>query len=718
MNKADYTALQGNPQTPGRGLLDERDEDVLDLAGLLGSLWRGKWIISAVMALAVLAGGYYAYFVAVPTFSSTAVVMLNNREEQVVDLNSVIGGLSSDSSVVNTEVEVLKSRSLMGKVVDQLKLIEDPEFNTFLREDTFVERVKTTVKRQIGILPPEPVQAVPQVEQNRARQRTIDQLIASLRVRNVPQSLVFQVTVETTDGTKSAMIADTLVELYILNQLEVKYLATEQATGWLSERVTELQVSLEAAEAEVKAFRAETDLIGPESLAALEIQLKELRERVTDTDMTREVAEKRLQALSRANTPQAQAAASGDSQLARLLPRIDQPSIAQAFETRLVQVQQRAQLDRDRAGTQLAALIQSQAALEEQIKDQSADLITLQQLTREAEASRLLYEYFLGRLKETSVQQGVQQADSRVLSNAVVPVRPAAPRKSLILAMSAFFGALLGGLLVVLREMRNDAFRTGDDLERTTHYPVMGLMPSLPSRRRKDVIAYLSDKPTSAAAEAVRNLRTSVLLSNVDNPPQVVMTSSSLPGEGKTTVAFALAHNLVGMGKRVLLIEGDVRRRVFRQYVETPQEDGLVAVLTGAARLDDVVLQDPRIGADVLLGEKTSANAADLFSSDRFAEVLAEARQLYDMVVIDTPPVLVVPDARIIAQQVDTLLFVVKWDQTQKGQVIDSLKLFESVGRPVNGLVLNQINTNGMKRYGYGGRYGAYAAYGSKYYTN
>jgi capsular exopolysaccharide synthesis family protein len=154
------------------------------------------------------------------------------------------------------------------------------------------------------------------------------------------------------------------------------------------------------------------------------------------------------------------------------------------------------------------------------------------------------------------------------------------------------------------------------------------------------------------------------------------------------------------------------------EYVKGQQQAGLVSVLAGKIDIESAVIYDELLKADVILGEKTSVNGADLFSSEAFAAFVRKARELYDYVIIDTPPVLVVPDARIIAQQVDTVVLVVKWDSTTKAQVRESITMFERVNSPVSGLVLNAINARGMKRYGYGDNYGAYAAYGNKYYEN
>ncbi len=691
----------------------------INIGALLGVLWRGKWLIVACIGVVVLIAGVYVFALAVPSYKADAVVMLDTRAEQVVDLQSVLGGLSGNSSEVTSEAEVLKSRGLMGKVVDKLNLTEDPEFNATLQPPSGLTLLKARIKGLIGADTPKGV-LPPDVAAARTRDNTITALLGHVAVRNIPLSLVFDVTVETQDPVKSAQIADTIVNLYILNQLDVKFQATEQATSWLTKRVADLQAELEQAEQKVKEFSTSTDLVDQDTLAALERQLKDLRDRVTEAKTQQTASAARLEAIDAARTRTDQAQATGDSILLGLLPKVavEDPAAVQAFDQRFQMLLKRAQVDVDRTGSQIAALEKSASELETQISRQGQDLITLQQLTREADASKLLYEYFLSRLKETSAQQGIQQADSHLLSKAVVPAYPSAPRKSLIGAMSVVLGLMLGAAMVLIREARQNTFRTARDLEYGTGYTVMGQVPSLPARRRKDAVSYLASRPTSAAAEAIRNLRTSVLLSNIDRPPQVIVATSSIPGEGKTTLSLALAQNFTGLGKKVLLIEGDIRRRVFSQYLEVDRKEGLLAVLSGSNDLNDVVIHDPSIGCDVLIGEASSTNAADVFSSERFKRFLEEARNSYDQIIIDTPPVLVVPDARVIAQIADAILFVVKWDKTSKGQVEEALRMFESVGQRVSGLVLNNISQRGMKRYGYGGKYGAYSAYGRKYYNN
>lgn len=700
-----------------------RTEETIDLGGLLSALWRGKGWIAAITALCIGLGGYYALGVATPLYSSTSVVMLDQREPAMPGLDGLVGtitGLGGSSQTVGTEVEVLRGRALLTKVVQRLNLDADPEFNSHLHEPGLVKTLVSGAKDGLAALfgaGQEP--ALPEDEQRkRILDDTVTALLKKMYVRNISNSLVFEISINTTDPVKSSRIVDTIADEYITDQLAVKLEGTERATAWLSDRVAELQIELETSQTRLQAFRSSTEVIDETTLLALDRQAKDLRERISTAQESLDDAKRHLQALDAAQGRDAQAAVAGDATLDRLLASIKRGGSTDAdaqFDQRYGQLAARAETEQARAEAQIGSLQAGLAGLEASIKSQSSDLITMQQLEREAESNRLLYEYLLTQMKQAQVQQGIQQPDSRVLSNGVVPQEAAEPKVPLVLVISALLGMILGSGLVLLREARTSVFRTAQDLEQATGRTVLGQIPLISGRERGDVLGYLSAKPTSAAAEAVRNLRTSVLLSNIDAPPKVIVTTSALPGEGKTTTALSLAQNLTLMGKKVLLVEGDIRRRVFGEYFKIDRTEGLVSVLTGERRLDEVVAHEPRLG-DVLIAEKTKINAADLYSSDAYGRFIDEVRDLYDVVIIDTPPVLVVPDVRVIGQKADAILFAVRWDATTRAQVADAMHMFETVNLRVTGLVLNQIDPVGMKRYGLADSHGAYAAYGSKYY--
>ena len=692
--------------------------DQIDLGRLAGTLWRGKlWLLIA-STLTVLAGGYYAFEVAIPMYTTTATVVQETEQDPVIDFSGGLGaggpGMGADQSAINTQIEVLRSRDLLEKLVIELDLTSDPEFNRELRPEPLISgtRVLNMVRAAVG----QPIQEKRVLSPTQVRDASVDNLRDLLSVSNVRQSYVYNITATTRSAEKSTLITNTLAEFYIRNQLDVKAESNLQATAWLTDRLGQLRIELEASEAKVKDFNAQTDLINADTLAALNRQVKELRERLDGvrlslSELTVRIGQMEAAALN--NDAQQMAALAQDLTLDRLLADLSSQTTSSrtAFDNRFAQLIVQDKLERDRLAMQITSLELSIAQQERQTSEQSADLITLQQLEREAAASGLLYEYFLSRLKETSVQSGIQSPDSRVLSRAVEPLDPSAPRKAIILILSLVLGLTTGAAFVLFREMTQKTFRAAEELESRTSYAVIGQIPKIPVRRRGKVLKYLTDKPTSVAAEAVRNMRTSVLLTDVEKPPQIIMSTSSIPGEGKTTQSLALTQNLAGLGKSVLLIEGDIRKRIFAKYFEIKDENGLMATLEGKVSLKEAVHHEPSLNADVLMSEQPTANAADLFSSQAFVNLIMQVRKEYDYIVIDTPPVLAVPDARIIGKHVDTTLYTVRWDHTTHRQVTQGLKELAQVNIKIAGLVLGQIDQKGLKRYGYGDQAYGYVGY-------
>lgn len=677
----------------------QSEDDVIDISKILLTLRAGWRVIAAAFAAMVGVGLVYALFIAVPIYTAKSVVVLDTRTPQVIDLQGVMGGLTGGSDELNTEVEVLRSRGLASKVVEELDLTQDPEFNSALQPPSLVQKIKAAVMRGGNDEALDPVATQAEV---------VNALLASVSVRNVPSSFVFEISVTSENPAKAAKIADTMAKRYILNQIEVKFVSSEQATQWLAGRVSELKEQLEIAEEKAKAFNSQTSLVSPEMLATLEVQNKDLRERVANAKSQTEAAQARWNDLNAATEYATRLSIARDAELLRL-------PAGPEFDARYAQVVAQADLNVARAQAQQAALIKSQEALAAQISRQGDDMIQLQQLTRDAEASGTLYEYFLTRLKETSAQQGIQKADSRILSAAVIPNIPTAPRKKLVLVMCAILGTMIGVGVVLTREMMQGGYRSARQLEDDTGIVVMGQVPLIPGTKRNEILDFIRTKPASGAMEAIRNLRTSVLLSNVDAPPQVIIATSSVPGEGKTTNSLALALNMVGIGKSVLLVEGDIRRNALAEYFPTASSKvGLVSVLSGAASVSDALVYNEELGLTMIMGEQSTINAADLFMSDAYRDFLRNMRERFDYIIIDTPPVLVVPDARIIAQTADAVLFTVRWNSTNRNQLEEALQMFSSVNQRVSGLILSQVDSEAMKRYG---EYSGGAVYGGKYYV-
>lgn len=690
-------------------------DDMIDLGQLLATIWRGKWLVALCMCLTVLAGGYYAFVQATPVYTATASVILREQQKSGSGLGALAAGLGGSGGMlaglldgqtaVPTEIEIITSRPLLEKLTHARNLLEDPEFNPTLRPPGVISRIKDV----LGLSgdPPGP---------DAILQLTTGALGEALSVRSVSDTSIFDVTFETESAAKSAQLANELVELYIGDRITEQNRQNSAYVSRLSGRVRELEEKLLDAEKAVTDFNSQTDLISAEAFQVMNVQLKDLRDRLYSLQASVEQSRSRLDALGAAQEKgdlPAIAALAEDATLDDLLPAAARGEAVarERFLARTQEIvgQQAQNLARETARIQSLRLSVTHA--ETRVNAQAAELGRLRQLQREAGSNKAIYEFFLGRLQGSSNEMGISPDIARLLTPAVMPLRPSAPRRVVILAASMLLGGMIGSAWVLIRQMRRTGIHSAAELERMTGLPVIGQFPRIPVKRRSGVFRYLVDKPASAAAEAVRDLRTSLLLSNVDEPPTVITITSSLPGEGKTTQALALARNMAGLGKRVLLIEGDIRNRVFGEYFTTSSQKGLLSVLAGDADLETVITPVAQLGCDVLIGEHSPANAADIFSSRKFHDLLDHLRSRYEAIIIDTPPVLVVPDARVIAQNADALLYVVKWDSTPVDQVREGLKLFAAVNIPVTGLVLSQIDRQKA--------YGAYAPQaGTTYYQN
>jgi uncharacterized protein involved in exopolysaccharide biosynthesis len=322
---------KSNRSLPSARDQDQRgDDDEIDLLATLFVIWRGKWIIAACAAAAFLVGGYYAYVVAVPKYRSTATLALELRKEQIVDIESVFSGVSREQSARNTELEVIRSRGLLQRLAEELGLDDDPEFNAALRPEpqfslrTILSGFATSSDDETEIAPPseEDIAAAEQ----RGISAAIGRLRGAINVSNERQTYIFLISATTEDPRKSQRIANALADLYIQDQIDVKFRATENAVTWLSERVIELEADLVQRENRIKDMRASIGSVSIEAIEALNQQLRVRRSRLADAEAAIVLQEARIATLAeiRASGAPAEVAAQfDDPTLARLAQDIE-----------------------------------------------------------------------------------------------------------------------------------------------------------------------------------------------------------------------------------------------------------------------------------------------------------------------------------------------------------------------------------------------------------
>ncbi|MGA0545818.1 polysaccharide biosynthesis tyrosine autokinase [Brevundimonas sp. VNH65] len=722
----------------------------LDPQKLIAAFRRRLKLFVAILLLAVTAA-ILVTARATPLFTATANVTINTRQSTVVDSQAVLSGLTADSSVVDTEVEILKSRHLTERVVDGLKLENDPEFNSDLVQPGPLQMTLGGVAALFGARPDTASARLDAVARQRNKEAVVEAVRARLGIRRVGLTYVMNVSFASENPAKAARIANAYVERYLLEQLETKFDATRQANEWLNVRLGELRGEVQAAEAAVAQYQSANNLLSASGATLTEQEISAYNQQLATVRAQQAEAEARLRTarsqLARGSTGDDVGEALGSQvvqqlrqQRAEVSRRVadltqrygprhpdmlraqrelaDIDGQIQAEIQRLVSnLEAQAQVARERTASMAGSLGTARGTL----AANNAASVRLNELQRNAESVRTLYQSFLTRFQETSSQEGLEQSDARIVSRAAIPNAPSSPNIPLNLALGLILGLGLGLAAVVLAEMLDSGLMTGEEVERRLGLPHLGAVPSLSSvaaaaEREEAPADYVLKRPLSAFAEAVRALRTSILYSRTGQAVKVVAVTSALPGEGKSTTCLTLARVSAQSGARVLVVDCDLRRRNLNRMLGFEPETGLLEVLNGKVALEQVVHLDEASGAHVLPLARNSFTPKDVFGSKAMDQLIADLAARYDLVLLDTAPTLAVADTRILAARSDAVIFLARWRKTPEKAIQQSLRLLEQAGAHVAGVALTQVDMNAQARYGYGDAGFYYADY-KKYYA-
>jgi capsular exopolysaccharide synthesis family protein len=357
-------------------------------------------------------------------------------------------------------------------------------------------------------------------------------------------------------------------------------------------------------------------------------------------------------------------------------------------------------------------------ALKQRMTQVNQNEIRLHALERDADANRDLLTTLLARQKEAISQQdpGFQQPDATVISFADVPTDPSFPRRSVVLAL-AFVGALvIGTLCVLILELLDAGFRSGEQLEQVTGLPSIGMVPVTDRPKEFATLAgYVIGRPRTAFSEAFRTLNWGIKLASHPSAPRVTLITSAGTGEGKTTIACCYAAKESVAGKKVILIDGDVRRPSVHTHFGRDLEPGLTNVLAGDASLDSAIVASEWSGLSILPAGTFSPHAPNVLDSDRMKSLMQVLRQRFDQVIIDSPPVLVGADAQILSGLADATVFLVHWGKTRRPVVSLALRQLRAGGAKLAGGVLTMVDVKKNASYGFGDS-GTYAGAMSNYY--
>jgi polysaccharide biosynthesis transport protein len=586
--------------------------------------------------------------------------------------------------------------------------------------------------------------------------------LAGLSVKRVPNSRLIEVGFEAEDPQLAAQVVNAHLQNYIEQNFRSKYDATTQASNWLSSELEELRIKVEKSEDARLAYERQnqiwqidekqnitTQKLADLSKAATEAQTglaeKEALYRMAlagNVDALPAARENPLiQDLLKRKSETDNAYADAINQYGPNYPKVQRLAAQQKEEADDLANAQKTMVDsiQEEYNTARSHVEILQASLDKQkaeANDLAEKLVQYHILQHDAEANKQLYDGLLQKLKEATISVGLRSSNIRVVDPALASTSPSRPQKARNILL-AFFVGLVGGIgLAIFREYLDNTVKSPDDIESLTGLPSLAVVPALPgavghhSRRlswpsrdpvpqagagpRVELLSYL--QPKSQISEAFRALRTSLLLSQAEHPPQVILVTSALPREGKTTAAVNLAVTLAQLGDKTLLMDSDLRKPGIRRAMNLTigKEMGLSSYLAGVCTFDDAIVPHPGISnLSALTTGPVPPSPADLLSSHRMHEAIAEARRRFKFIVIDSPPIMAATDAVIISALTDGVLLVVRSGETPKEAFTRSRDLLAAVKSRLLGVVLNAVDSSAPDYY-YSYRYYPYA-YGYGY---
>ncbi|WP_192250547.1 GumC family protein [Mesorhizobium silamurunense] len=648
-----------------------------------------------VCGIAVITFGLFviAAYVIPPSYTGVSQILLDAPIDYMTPQDYSNSDFADNPTFIESQIAVLRSASLLQQVVDSEKLTQDPKIGP----------------------------------------AALIWLQSELGVSRVGLGNVIEIDVSVYDPQKAASLANAIAQAYVADRLKSRYEGVQKASTWLSDRAAYLRAELSRSEQAVQKFRIDHNLLATPAGSLTDQQLSELN--VALINARAELSAKRAQYQQVDKLR----AAGGDIQS---IPDVLQSVVINALRAQLSGVTRReadlqlkygerhpevlsAQAERRDIEGQIAAEVQrlvgnlknevDAAEAREASLTRALDSVSnrsevegqvgvqLRDLERIAAANKELFETFLSRAKLTEEKSTLLNSGVRVITDASVPGSPSFPNRPLFAALGLVFGIFFGGAGAVLRELFASGFMAKKQIEDELAVPVLASMPRM-SGWSKDVhvqpVAYLERKPLSRYSEAVRRLRLGIqAATELDGPPRLMLVTSAMPGEGKTTLALSLACSAAADGERVLVIDADLRLSATTAFFGMADKVGLVDLLTLPVKAANAIHLDERSGISLLPAGARTRNPPALLSSARMRSLLDEVRGKFDTVIIDAPPVGPAADASILARHVDKVVFVVRWRETSREAVAEAIRHIGDRSK-LAGIALTMVDEPKLPRYG------------------
>lgn len=723
-------------------LVHQHDEErhVMDYVRVV---YKRRWVALPVF-LGVLAIGAINSYRTTPLYRATTQILIEKDTPKVGDLSTIFqqqDGWYNDE-FYQTQYRILQSRSLARKTAEAMKLDAHPKLGAATRPVRGPWTIRGAIAGTIGFvksaagIAPEPDSAAkaPQDADRFAKYAGV--VLSSLSVSPVRNSRLVDISMTSTDPQFAAELANAHARTYIEQNLEYRFSASKEATAWLESQLAEQRKKVEESEAALQRYKEQHDAVAVEDRQNIVVQrladLNGAATRAKTTRIEKEALYNQLRSIQNSNALDSFPAVLGNEYVQKLKGDLgdlqqQQAQLADRYGDRhpeMVKVRSAIQAAESKLQVEIDKVVQSvksdyETALAQErtfvgaLEGGKSEALSLNRkgiefsvLQRDAESNRQVYESLLQRTKETGISGELKASNIRVVDTAEVPGVPFLPKRQQDLTTAAFSGFVLALGLVFLFEYLDSRIKSPQELRSQLNVPFLGMVPAIDVKASATL---LHEGAPPNFAEAIRGVRTNVLFSSAEEGTRIIVVTSAGPGEGKSLFSSNLAVSLAQAGQRVLHVDADMRRPRVHAIFDVAQEPGLSNLLVGDCKPSEAIRKTGVQNLCVLPAGMIPPNPAELLGSKRCDEFFASLRQSFDWVILDSPPVLAVADASILANTASGVVFVVGADQTSRQAARAALEQLEAVQAHVIGAVLNRVDLEKNPYY--------YSAYYRKEYS-
>jgi succinoglycan biosynthesis transport protein ExoP len=731
-------------------------------AWLLGFLRRQYAVIVLAPVVVFLLAAIYV-FQATPKYTGHALLLIDTQRTPSFEKQQpATAEPPLDSATVDTQIEVLKSESIALSVIRKLHLDEDPEF-TSPRQGV----IRGLMGLLMGLIPSKPMTGAAPSADFRKTRSALGTFQTDLSVWRAGLTYAIGIDFQSLDPGRAAEIANATADAYVAETLQAKYENARRAADWLQDRLKELREESSNAERAVVEFKAKNNIVDTGGKLMNEQQLAELNtaliERHTQTAETKARLERIQQILNADDVDPASSATAtvadtlhndvitklrqqyldlankegdwsvryGPKHQAVLNLRVQMREIRKSIVDELRRIGETYKSDYDIARSREDSIKNSLADLVSKSQTMNEAQVTLHRLEANAQSARSLYDSFLQRYMESVQQQSFPITDARLITRATHPLSKSSPRTPVILSLASVCGLLMGLGAGLLRELSDRGFRTGSQVEERLQAECLAMLPMINKgeprteapateaspgsergiARNRNLLWKAADSPFSRFTEAIRALKVAIDANRAAKASQVIGITSSLPNEGKSTIATALAQLIAMNGGRVILVDCDLRNPSLSRKLAPSARSGLLHLMLDKATLEEIVWTDPpsKLAFVPAVMQSRFAQSSEILASDAMRKVFERLRSSYDYVIVDLPPLAPVVDVRAMTHLVDSFIFTIEWGSTKIDVVEHALGAARGVYDNLLGVVLNKVDM---------ARLGRYQVYHTSYYNN